>query len=260
MSSENSPFAPLPEAISRHLRGGMWRHITLGLSQATTYQIQCPGQTYYLKIANTGWLRDEYERTQWLAPHLPVPRVVAFAEAEGREFLLVTEIPGTDASSIQMPPERLVVLLAEGLRQVHSVPIEACPFDLRLDVKIEQARYNVVHGLVDEGDLDESRQGLSAERLMEQLTARRPVSEDLLFTHGDYCLPNIIISGDRISGFIDLGRAGIADRYQDLALAARSIEYNLGTPRYLELFFRTYGITEPDWEKIEYYQMLDEFF
>jgi aminoglycoside 3'-phosphotransferase II len=53
----------------------------------------------------------------------------------------------------------------------------------------------------------------------------------------------------------------VADRYQDLALAARSLEYNLGR-KWVDLLFEEYGISlkEVDWVKIEFYQLLDEFF
>jgi kanamycin kinase/aminoglycoside 3'-phosphotransferase-2 len=73
-------------------------------------------------------------------------------------------------------------------------------------------------------------------------------------------MPNIILNGlSGVSGFVDWGRAGIADRYQDLALAARSIRDNCG-PAWAERFLSDYGLRDPDWAKIEWYQVLDEFF
>ena len=44
--------------------------------------------------------------------------------------------------------------------------------------------------------------------------------------HGDYCLPNIILKEHTVSGYIDVALAGVGDRYQDLALAVRSLAYN----------------------------------
>ncbi|HEX2619173.1 MAG TPA: phosphotransferase, partial [Phototrophicaceae bacterium] len=91
----------------------------------------------------------------------------------------------------------------------------------------------------------------------------RPTDEDLVFTHGDYCTPNILINPETLTttGLIDWGRAGIADRYQDLALAARSIDYNFGVD-WIAPFFEAYGISssEVDETKVIFYKLLDEFF
>ena len=153
----------------------------------------------------------------------------------------------------------LVTLLAKGLRMVHGVPVEDCPFQRRLDRMIEIAGFNVTNKLVHEWDFNETRRGKTAEELYEELLLLRPDDEDLVFTHGDYCLPNIMIHRQDIAGFIDLHRAGIADRYQDVALAVRSIGSNIGRG-HEQTFFKEYGIIEPDIKKIEYYMLLDEFF
>jgi kanamycin kinase/aminoglycoside 3'-phosphotransferase-3 len=71
-----------------------------------------------------------------------------------------------------------------------------------------------------------------------------------------------------VSGFLDLGNGGTADRWQDIALCVRSLRYNyVGYAgydesdylKYKELLFRELGI-EPDEEKIRYYALLDELF
>ena len=61
-----------------------------------------------------------------------------------------------------------------------------------------------------------------------------------------------------VSGFIDLSLAGVADRYQDLALVTRSLTYNFGVGWEAKLF-AYYGIQQPDATKIEFYRLLDEF-
>src|SRR5574344_1542322 len=62
-----------------------------------------------------------------------------------------------------------------------------------------------------------------------------------------------------LSGFIDLGRSGSADRWYDIAFCVRSISEYIGEEQYVELFFDLLGI-KPDWEKIKYYILLDELF
>ena len=65
--------------------------------------------------------------------------------------------------------------------------------------------------------------------------------------------------GYRVSGFVDCGRAGIADPYQDLALCARSIAFNVGA-EWVPVLFAKYGIERIDEVRVSWYQLLDEFF
>ena len=103
--------------------------------------------------------------------------------------------------------------------------------------------------------------------LLEWLKNNRP-PEDIVLTHGDYCLPNIFANGDRISGFIDLGKVGPADRWQDIAIAIRSLDHNFdgryfsGEPIFdfkPQMFLDALGV-EMNEEKYRYYYLLDELF
>ena len=73
-----------------------------------------------------------------------------------------------------------------------------------MDIKIEEAKRRVENGLVDEEDFDEIRIGLKARDLYKEHLTNKPNSEDLVFTHGDYCLPNFMIDKGKVSGFIDM--------------------------------------------------------
>lgn len=142
---------------------------------------------------------------------------------------------------------------------IHAVDWRDCPFRRPLDVMIETAQQRVEQGSVDEREFDDERRGWTARSALSQLLACRPTAEEWCFVHGDYCLPNILIQRDRVSGFIDWGRAGVADRYQDLALAERSIIYNL-SPQWVQPFYDAYGLHEVDEDRIHFYKLLDEFF
>ncbi len=98
----------------------------------------------------------------------------------------------------------------------------------------------------------------SPKELYKYLLENKP-EEELVFSHGDYCLPNIFSENNEISGFIDLGRSGISDKWQDIALCVRSLEHNFGSDIYKEKFFKELGIP-CDEKKVRYYILLDELF
>ncbi len=243
--------ANLPSTLSAALADCTCHQILLGESGATLYRVTRTDQTRsYLKIGRSDPNRsliDEKDRLAWLQDRLPVPHVQLFVQDEQFNYLLMAEIPGIDTSdkvySGDLPA--MVRQLSEGMRLLHSLPIADCPFDERLAVKMARAQQRM-------------EAGLAPAALWAELTAKRPQDEDLVLTHGDYCLPNIILHNGVLSGFIDLGRAGVADRYQDLALAVRSLAYNFGEG-WAPLLFAAYGI-EPDPAKLEFYRLLDECF
>ncbi|MGM0877843.1 MAG: APH(3') family aminoglycoside O-phosphotransferase [Bacillota bacterium] len=253
----------IPQSLARLTNGYSWEQITIGHSNAMTFLLK-GSYNQYLKIQPNNSVENLYhekEKLEWLQGKLSVPEVLYYDKDEVNEYLLITEIEGINASdkSYEANLSYLMELLALGLKTLHSLSIESCPFIQKLDVKIEEAKRRVENRLVDEEDFDEVRKGLKARELFEELISKKPINEDLVFTHGDYCLPNIIIDKGKVSGFIDLGRAGVSDRYQDLALAIRSITYNFGK-EYIPFFLKEYGVKELDESKIFYYQLMDEFF
>lgn len=101
--------------------------------------------------------------------------------------------------------------------------------------------------------------------LYEYLQANRPEEENVLI-HGDYCLPNVFFENQEVSGFLDLGYCGVGDKWQDIALAVRSLHHNLEEigkeeeyQALYQIFFEELGI-EAEEEKIRYYILLDELF
>lgn len=209
---------------------------------------------------------------QWLSGKLPVPRVIACHEEQGTQYLLMSRIPGemACAPAFLQAPEALVDRLAEGLHMLWAVELTGCPCNSSLDEKLKLAQFRVSHGLCHMDDAEPGTYGehgfRSPEHLLKWLSDNRP-AEDTVFSHGDYCLPNLLLSGGRISGWVDLGRSGPADRYQDIALCCRSLEHNLSgvysSQQYAgvspSLLFERLHI-KPDWEKVRYYILLDELF
>ncbi len=254
----------LPECLAEAVAGCRWQQVFIGCSTSHVFRLERPNRSdLFLKIAPHAPgrpLLQEKLRLEWLRHRLPVPQVQMFRERQSYDYLLLSEIPGMVASDefYKRDAPKAIEQVAAGLAMIHNLPADHCPFDATLDYKIELARERMMGGLVDESDFDRSRLGRTAIDLFAELLETRPDEEELVFTHGDFCLTNIILKDWRLSGFIDCGGAGVADKYQDISLLARSVELNYGA-EWVNVLFESCGI-KPDPARIHFYTLLDEFF
>lgn len=194
---------------------------------------------------------------KWARDHLPVPMVVRHGRNESVEWMVTTGLGGRDATdpAFRSDPKRLVRILARGLRRFHRAPVATCPFDFRIDAAMRVARDRLGRGVIDavEG-FHAEHSGLTAAEAVAALERTRPADEDLVVCHGDYCPPNVLIRGNRVAGYVDLGELGVADRWWDLAVATWSVTWNLGSG-YEDLFLSEYG-AELDRGQLEFYRLL----
>jgi aminoglycoside phosphotransferase len=210
----------------------MWEIVTVGMSGATVSR----QDGVYRKVTDNPQddLIAEGARMTWLREQgIPAPEVL-----ECRPGLLVTEeVPGRSAAE-EWPEEdhpRIIDAIAGLARVLHALPIEGCPFDRRLTTI-----------------------------LPEDVLTDRPAEEDLVVCHGDLCLPNVVLDLQTcaVTGVIDTGLLGVADRWTDLALTTQSLaderndQYGPGAA---DRFLARYGIA-PDQEKITFYRALVDTF
>lgn len=213
--------------------------------------------SFFLKVGRS--LSSEQERLSWLDTKLLIPKVVAYSTLENQEYLLLTEVAGLPADDEEWLTNiaSLVEVIAEGVRTIHSLPQGDCPFDASADALMAKAESVVRLQLFDPRDLSVACRHRTIKDLFSELIQLFPANENIVFTHGDLCLPNILIQQGISVGFLDLGLAGLSDLHRDLALIARSIRSNFGE-KWLQLFFDAYG-HEVDERKIEFYTIVDQF-
>ncbi|SEQ13176.1 kanamycin kinase [Treponema bryantii] len=265
---ENLKF---PEKIKALVAGKNYTCDDMGKSQAKVLMFN----DYVLKIEKIAKKNDELVKMmRWLEGKLPVPKVIAYEkdEAAGLQFLLMSRVTGKMSCDdyYMSRPKELCKLLAQALKLLWSVDISDCPRCITLDDELKEARFRVENNLIDVSDAELTTFGPDGFEnpmaLLEWLENNRPEREPV-FSHGDFCLPNILIEDGKLSGLIDLGDTGVNDKWLDIALCYRSLKHNAdgtwGKKIYQdfnpELFFEALGV-EPDWDKINYYILLDELF
>ncbi|MEI3852162.1 MULTISPECIES: APH(3') family aminoglycoside O-phosphotransferase [Ensifer] len=262
--SSHFPNPELPHEFLSLVAGYQWNRDLLGQSDSSIFLLKAPDRPMLvLKVEAAGPFSefvDEGERLDWLASQgMPCPRMIARAFGAETNWLLLQAVEGTDLASTNLSPKDRIVILADALKCLHGLDVADCPFDHRIEKRIAIARARTEAGLIDEDDFDEARLGRTAADLFAELQARVPSTGKLVVTHGDACLPNIIERNGRFSGFIDCSRLGVADLYQDIALACHSIAHSLGE-EWVQPFLARYGIDRDDPEKRDFYCLLDEFF
>ena len=259
----------LPENIFRLLDGKAYVPDHIGLSGSKIMIFE----DGVLKIVPCSMAREDTVRMmKWLEGKIPVPKVIACERDDEYQYLLMSRVSGQmscDEYFLEHPAE-LLNILARALKMLWTVDISGCPRIRDLDTELEEAKSRVENGLVDVGDAEPATFGEGGfkdpEALLEWLYANRPDYEPVL-SHGDFCLPNIILNDGEVSGFIDLDDAGVGDKWRDIALCHRSLKHNFdGTyggriyPDFdPDMLFDALGI-DPDRDKLRYFMLLDELF
>ena len=259
----------LPKEIEKLIKGKSFTRDNVGMSGNQVLIFE----DMVLKIEkNSDYVEKQVRIMQWLEGKLPAPKVLAFELQEDKSYLLMTKVQGDMACAEYYleHPQVLLKALAEALKMLWALDVSDCPNMRDLNAELAEAKYRVENHLVDMDNVEPSTFGEggfeSPAHLLQWLEDNRPENE-LVFSHGDFCLPNVLLVDGKVSAFIDLGDAGVGDKWRDIALCYRSLKHNFdgtfGGKVYEDfnpdMLFEALGI-QPDWEKLNYYILLDELF
>ena len=251
----------VPQYLGIAYRGWTWSPVAQYHPVTTAWKVQHPdGRAVYIKIsAAPGYPRVlcEARRTEWASSFLPVPPVLDYGTDGQIDWLVTGALAGINAVDARqvMSAESLVPALANGLRRFHEAPVTDCPFDFRLDTALQHIQRRAASGATSPAtDFHPEHAHLDVMGALTELVRLRPSNEQLVVCHGDYCFPNVLLQDGEVTGFLDMGELGVADRWWDLAVATWSVSWNIG-PEWENLFLTTYGI-EPDNRRIAFYRLL----
>jgi len=227
----------------------------------TTWRLtHSEGSVRFAKVDTAGGfptVADEAARMEWAASYLPVPGVVASEQIDGVAVLITEALPGRDGTDPGWRDDLpgLVRAFGRGLSTFHAaVDEEKCPFRFDLAAALAHVRRRLDSGALDATRWHPEHRHLSPSHAVLLLEEEAPASEHLVVCHGDYCPPNVLLADGAVTGYVDLGELGVADRWWDIAVGGWSTGWNFGVE--LEsLFYDSYGIA-PDPGRIAYYRLL----
>jgi kanamycin kinase len=229
--------------VWQNLIGGLTFRVRPGRASPCTPEYEAAGGARYLKYSPASAstevpLSAEVSRLQWAGEYIAVPKVLDFRVLPtGEEVLLTSAILGRSAVDPywKARSSEAATAVGKGLRQLHdALPVKDCPFSWSVADRV-------------------SKQGLTPDDAA-QFQQTTP-ELDLVVCHGDPCVPNTILTDfGTVAGYVDLGELGVADRWADLAVAARNAEWNYGAgcDKYV---YEGYGLA-PNQEKIGFYLSL----
>jgi aminoglycoside phosphotransferase len=234
----------LPQAINSLFPTSDGWHITtneIGHSEAQIFILSQNKQSHFVlkceQKTSAHKLKEEFQTLTWLAGRFPAPRAHWYREIDDGAYLLMDHLPGYPA--FQYPErEKIGSLLGQTLNAIHQVPFT--------DFYDQE---NKTMALL------KSRLGTEADK--QALSNWQSGPWDLVFSHGDYCLPNVLFLENQLSGIIDLGDAGIYDRYHDLFWCHWSLGYNQLEDQILA-FWEAYGIDEINTKKLSFMAYINQ--
>jgi aminoglycoside phosphotransferase len=211
--------------------------------------------TEFLKIGRD--LGAEHARLMWLAPRISVPEVLAFVPGDV-DHLLLSGLPGSPADRLAHEREPIAVIgaMAAAARAFHALARAECPFHGGSDGLFRRAEVQVATGRVRREDLGSTYQHWTPEDLLTEAAELMPTTQDLVVTHGDLCLPNVLLDREASAAFVDVGAVELGDRFRDLSLLDRSVVRNLGE-RWRGAIYYEYGIAR-DPARERFFLLIDQ--
>lgn len=209
------------------------------------------GEGFYLKRSALGTLSAEAKMTEYFHSKGLSAELLSYTRTDGFDWLLTSRVKGEDCTHSQYlaEPKRLAALLGERLRELHSLDFSGCPVMDKMQSYRALAEENYAKGSFDASFFADGKG--SAGEIWREIEAGGDALFGRVLLHGDYCLPNVMLDGWRFSGFIDLGGGGVGDRHIDLFWGAWTLNFNLHTDAYRDVFFDAYGRDAIDLDKIK---------
>lgn len=256
---QNNTFpnlSDLPEPLQPYLKGSKLSDSSSHSGATVLYS----DRGYYLKIDQATKLQEENLLARYFYELNLGVQVLEYLTYDDMDYLLTKEANGYSALSFLENPQEVCFTLANALKKLHSLTPKDFPIQDRLENYRKIAQENYQKGLFYEKALLPQFGITTKEEAYKLIQEKGHLLTNNALIHGDACLPNIILKdAHTFSSFIDLGLAGISDLHIDLYWVIWSLNYNLGTPIYGDLFLDYYGREQINMEHLSIVAAFEAF-
>ncbi|MBQ1255681.1 MAG: phosphotransferase [Clostridia bacterium] len=241
-------FIRFPETVMKELGNRTLSKDNVGRSRAL---VAYAGDDLVIKSDEKGSLENAAKMQKFFYENNLAPELVYY-ESSDRDYLISRRAEGksaVDKAHLQNP-KRLAWALGEFLARIHALSPDSCPvrsvtasllsaFDGVLQSDFTLKTYLTEFLSISDRD----------EAVRIALSERQNFASDCVL-HGDYCLPNVMLSDFTPVHAIDTGEGGVGDRHFDLFWGLWSLNYNLKTDACSNDFLEAYGKSLVDFARI----------
>lgn len=207
----------------------------------------------YLKRSAKGSLEREALMTDYFGKIGLGAKVIKYLSDE-YDWLLTERVFGEDLihEEALSDPFRLAEFTGKLLRMLHVRDYSDCPIQNRLSETLEYAENSMKNGNFScDFHIPERFRPSSPEEAWDFVAKNKHLLKEDTLIHGDYCLPNVMAENFNFTGFIDLGNSGVSDRHFDIFWGAWTLQFNLHTDEYSDIFFDAYGRDKIDFKALK---------
>lgn len=176
---------------------------------------------------------DEASRTRWAHEHLPAPNHARAIRLPGFSMLITRTLEGRPSHKYieVLPPTAILSGLASAIKLMRSTEATDFPFTpphWTTEQGIEENFKRLSTSKTKHRELHPDFAGRTRQELHD-IVSSGPASSEKTLTHGDLCMPNVLLDGRAaLTGIVDLGGLHVGDPDFDLAIMSWTVQANMG--------------------------------
>ena len=242
------PVFELPDTLKRIIGNRTLSADNVGRSKAF---VAYAGNDLVIKSDEKGRLENAAKMQTFLNKNDLAPELLYY-ESSDRDYTVSRRALGKSAIDKEYlkNPERLAWALGEFLCRIHSLDPALCPVQGITEATISALETILSGDFTLKTYLTEFLSICDRDEAVKIALSEKQNFRSDCVLHGDYCLPNVMLSDFTPVHAIDTGEGGVGDRHFDLFWGLWSLNYNLKSNAYGKAFLEAYGKDHVQWDRI----------